>query len=54
LDKEVLGIMYDVIGCTDVHWKPNLSYKLASAPLKADPITLGSVEDWRGCLEDVE
>jgi hypothetical protein len=24
-----------------------------SAPLKADPITLGSAEDWRGCLEDV-
>jgi hypothetical protein len=49
LDKEVLEIMHDVIGCTDVCRKPNLLYKLASAPLKADPITLGSVEDWRGC-----
>ena len=43
--EEVLEIMYDVIGCTDVHQKPNLSYKLVSAPLKADPITLGSAED---------
>ena len=51
--EEALEIMYDVIGCSDVHQKPNLAYKLASAPSKADPITLGSAEDWKGCLEDV-
>jgi hypothetical protein len=51
--EEALEIIYETIGCSDVCRKPNLSYKLVSAPQKAEPITLGSADDWRGCLEDV-
>ena len=50
---EALGIIYEVIRCSNVHQKPNLAYKLMSAPSNADPITLGSAEDWKGCLEKV-
>ena len=51
--EEALDVIYKMIGCIDVHRKPNLSYKLGSAPQKEDRITLSSEEDWKGCLDDV-
>lgn len=48
-----LEYIYDIIGCSDVARKPNLSYKLGNATQKAKPIDLCSEADWNGCLEDV-
>jgi hypothetical protein len=33
--------------------KPLLSYKLSTATQKADVINVGSAEDWKGCLKEV-
>jgi hypothetical protein len=51
--EEALAVIYETIGCGDVRRKPNLSYKLASAAQKEEPITMCSEGDWKGCLEDV-
>ncbi|KAJ2932094.1 hypothetical protein H1R20_g4987, partial [Candolleomyces eurysporus] len=45
--------MYNLIGCQDVKVKPDLSYKLATATVKAKSIALNSDEDWVGLLEDI-
>lgn len=51
--EEALEIIYETIGCSECHKKPGLSYKLATAAQKEDPITLASNDDWKGCLEDI-
>jgi hypothetical protein len=51
--EDALEVIYETIGCVSVAKKPVLSYKLSSAPQKANPIMLGSETDWEGCLEEV-
>lgn len=51
--EEALELFHSTIGCCDVARKPDLSYKLSSATVKADAINLRTSEDWVGCIEDV-
>jgi hypothetical protein len=44
---------YTAIGCLGIKVKPGLSYKLASATVKAKPIALKSPADWDGLLDEV-
>jgi hypothetical protein len=50
---EVLQAIHETIGCQTVARKPLLSYRLSSAPQKADSINISTSEDWQGCLEEV-
>jgi hypothetical protein len=50
--ETILEMIYKAVGCSDVKRKPNLSYKLSTAPQKNSPISLATEDDWRGCLED--
>ncbi|KAJ7756497.1 hypothetical protein DFH07DRAFT_742574, partial [Mycena maculata] len=51
--SEALDVIYNTVGCADVARKPDLSYKLGNALVKATPMSLDSDADWEGCLEDV-
>lgn len=48
---DVLATIYETLSCSDIPRKPNLSYKLDSAPSKAPAISLSTSDDWDGCLE---
>ncbi|TFK57817.1 hypothetical protein BDN72DRAFT_920417, partial [Pluteus cervinus] len=48
--NEVIGIIHETIGCTTVKVKPNLCYKLGSAPQKSNSISLSTSDDWNGLL----
>ena len=48
---DVLATIYETLSCSDIPRKPNLSYKLDSAPSKAPAISLLTSDDWNGCLE---
>ncbi|KIK76754.1 hypothetical protein PAXRUDRAFT_109269, partial [Paxillus rubicundulus Ve08.2h10] len=50
---KVLEVIHETIGCQNVACKPLLSYKLSTAPQKADSINISTSEDWQGCLEEV-
>ncbi|KAJ7191297.1 hypothetical protein GGX14DRAFT_407233, partial [Mycena pura] len=49
---EALDAMHDTIGCTDVPKKPELMYKLSNSVAKAPSISLGSIGDWEGLLDE--
>jgi len=49
-----LDIIHGVIGCADVARKPELSYRLANAPVKSLAIDLSTDKDWEGCIADVQ
>jgi hypothetical protein len=51
--EDVLEMIHEIIGCTNVARKPALLYKLSTATQRAKPIDLCSDVDWNGCLEDV-
>jgi hypothetical protein len=51
--EDVLEMIHEIIGCTNVARKPAISYKLSTATQRAKPIDLCSEVDWNGCLEDV-
>ncbi|KAJ7230137.1 hypothetical protein GGX14DRAFT_507989 [Mycena pura] len=51
--EDALDTIHGTIGCADVARKPQLLYKLSSAPAKGPGIDLESEDDWGGCLEDV-
>ena len=50
---DALETIFEIVGCTTVKQKPQLSYQLSSSTLKSDAVNLGSLDDWDGCLEDV-
>ncbi|KAJ7206579.1 hypothetical protein GGX14DRAFT_396964 [Mycena pura] len=50
---DVLDVIHDIVGCTDVAVKPKLSYRLSTAGPRADAISISDETDWAGCLEEV-
>ena len=50
---EALEVIYENIGCADVLRKPELSYKLLTAPAKNSSISLDSTGDWDGFQKEV-
>ena len=50
---EALEVIYENIGCADVLRKPELSYKLSTAPAKNGSISLDSTGDWNGFQKEV-
>jgi hypothetical protein len=49
----VLQVVYETLPCIGVQRKPQLSYKLSSAPAKALAVRLANEDDWIGCLDTV-
>ncbi|KAJ3714519.1 hypothetical protein C8R42DRAFT_646438 [Lentinula raphanica] len=47
------SLVHLVLGCHDVRLKPQISYKISSAPKGSSSIALASKEDWAACIEDV-
>ncbi|KAF8185362.1 hypothetical protein K438DRAFT_1766005 [Mycena galopus ATCC 62051] len=51
--SEALAVIHETIGCTNVACKPVLTYKLSTAAKGVPQMSLGTEQDWQGCLEDV-
>ncbi|KAG6905177.1 hypothetical protein DXG01_004392 [Tephrocybe rancida] len=49
----VLETIYEVMGCVEVARKLKLSYKLLTATIKSDTISLRTSMDWDGCREEI-
>jgi len=50
---DALETIHETIGCTEVVKKPDLTYQLSIFTTKSQAISLGSQDDWEGCLDDV-
>lgn len=51
--SDAIELIHDTIGCSDIR-KPKLAYRISTASAKSAPIGLESIDDWIGCLEDVD
>lgn len=51
--KGALNAIHNALGCSDVKVFPKLQYKLSTAPVRAEAISLETKDDWNGCLEEV-
>ncbi|KAL0574774.1 hypothetical protein V5O48_007185 [Marasmius crinis-equi] len=50
--EDVLDMIHEVVGCSEIQKKPQLEYKMGGPRTKADPVEFGSQHDWEILVKD--
>ncbi|KAJ7586940.1 hypothetical protein C8J56DRAFT_1051238 [Mycena floridula] len=52
--EDLIDLLHTTIGCLNVQRKPSLQYKLSTSTQKSRTISLQSIDDWDGCIDEVQ